>query len=190
MRSAKTRRHRVAERVLPLMILVFGSPVFAQSPQISERARAVADEFLLSNCVAGDGSRLTSQVNQFKVELEPYFLAVLQRGPDDKLVSDLQRASAARFQQSQDLLKSDRRLPITDEQRKAAQAIGREQYVAQEKDAFILRYKSQAVAGLGIVGGPRARGVLEPLSKDANSPLRVSAQEALKQITPGRPNRR
>ena len=172
------------------MILALGLPCFAQLPQISERARAVAMEWLLSNCEIGEGARLTSQLTQYKAELEAFFLAVLQQGPDEKQLSDFQRASEARFQQREDRLKSDRRLPLTDEQRKAAQGVTREQYVAQEKDDFVLRYKSQAVAGLAIVGGSKAKAALEPLSKDEKSPLKVSAQEALKKMTPRRPSQR
>jgi hypothetical protein len=156
-------------------------PGSAQTQQISERARAVAVEWLNSNCEVGEGNRLRAQLQQFKAELEPFFLQALQQGPDEKQLSDLQRASEARYQQRQEVLKSAR-LPLKDEDRKAAQAITREQYIAQEKEDFVLRYKSQATAGLGIVGGPKAKAVLQPLSKDEKSPLRVSAQEALKNI--------
>src|SRR5260370_11059248 len=132
--AAKIRRYPVAKEIVLLMALMFGLPGFAQLPQISEQARAVASEWLLSNCEVGEGTRLTSQLTRFKAELEPFFLAVLQQGPDEKQLSDLQQANEARFQQRQDLLKSDRRLPLTDDQRKAAQGVSREQDVAQEND--------------------------------------------------------
>jgi len=69
------------------------------------------------------------------------------------------------------LLSNERRVGLTDDQRKAAQAVTLAQYIAQEKGCFILRYKSQVVAGLGIVG---------------KSPLKTSAQEALKQMVRGK----
>jgi len=173
-------RYQLALAVV--LILVFGLPGFAQLPQLSDRARVVANEWLLSNCDTGEGSRLISQLTQFKAELEPYFLAVVQQGPDEKQLADQQKASEARFQQRQNLLSSDRRMGLTDDQRKAAQAVTREQYIAQEREDFVLRYKSQAVAGLGIVGGPKSKASLDQLSKDDKSPLKTSAQEALKQM--------
>jgi hypothetical protein len=167
---------------VPLLIIAFGFPESARPQEITERARIVGLEWLLSNCEIGEGTRLTAQLAQFGAELEPFFLRALQEGPDNKLLSDHQRASETRYQQRQEMLKSGRRLPLSDDDRKAAQAITQEQYLAQEKEDFVLRYKSQAVAGLGIVGGPKAKSLLEPLSKDEKSPLRGSAQEALKRM--------
>jgi hypothetical protein len=181
---AKTRRWLKAFVVFSLIIM-FGLPGSTQPPQqISERARAVGIAWLLSNCEVGEGTRLTSQLVLFKVELEPFFLQALQQGPDEKQLSDLQRTSEARYQQRQEVLKSGR-FPLKDEDLKAAQSVTREQYMAQEKEDFVLRYKSQAVAGLGIVGGPKARAALVPLSKDDKSPLKTSALEALRTMAGG-----
>lgn len=187
--ATKTRRRWIPAGAVPFLIVMFGFPDSARPQQIGERARAVAVEWLLSNCEMGEGTRVTSRLIEFRAELEPFFLRALQQGPDDKQLSELQRASEARYQQRQELLKSGQRLPLSDDDRKAAQAISREQYLAQEKEDFVLRYKSQAVAGLGIVGGPKAKAVLEPLSKDEKSPLRGSAQEALKRMASSGKNR-
>lgn len=184
MQYVSLSRYQLAVAIV--FTLAFGLPGFAQLPQLSDRARAVANEWLLSNCESGEGARLIPQLTQFKAELEPYFLAVVQQGPDEKQLADQQKASEARFQQRQALLSSDRRMGLTDDQRKAAQAVTRAQYIAQEKDDFILRYKSQAVAGLGIVGGPKSKAPLDQLSKDDKSPLKTSAQEALKQMVRGK----
>ena len=186
---AKTRRRWSLAGAIPLLIIMIGFPDPARPQQISERARAVGAEWLLSNCEIGEGTRLTSQLIQFKAELEPFFLQALQQGPNDKQLSGVQRASEVRYQQRQELLKSRQRLGLSDDDRKAAQAISREQYLAQEKEAFVLRYKSQAVAGLGIVGGPKAKAMLEPLSNDEKSPLKGSAHEALKRMASSGNNR-
>jgi hypothetical protein len=168
-----------------LVIAMVGLPASGQqSPQISERARAIGVQWLLSNCEVGDGGRLKAQLQQVKAELEPFFLQALQQGPDEKQLSDLQRASEAQYQQRQEVLKSGR-LPLKDEDRRNAEATTREQYLAQEKEDFVNRYKSQAVAGLGIVGGPKARAELQLLSKDDKSPLRGSAVEALRSMAGG-----
>ena len=169
-----------------VVIIASGLPVFAQLPQLTGRARDVANEWLLSNCQVGEGNRLVSQLTNFKAELEPYFLAVIQQGPPASHLTDQQKASEARFVQRQESLKSGRKLGLSDEQRKAAQSVSREQYIADEKEDFIRRYQSQAVAGLSVVGGPKSKTVLDRLGKDAKSPLQVSAQEALKRMASGK----
>src|SRR5215470_3021686 len=171
-------------RTLPAAITLGVTMLAANSAfpqlQISEEARALGTRWLFSNCDTGEGRSLGSKLGQFKVELEPFFLAALQQGPDESQLAEQQRASEARYQQRQEVLKSNRQLPLSEEDRRAAQAVSREQYLAQEKEDFVQRYKSQAVAGLGIVGGPKAKAALEILGKDEKSPLQGSAQQALK----------
>jgi hypothetical protein len=163
------------------MVGMIGVPGWGQPPHLTDEARAVAVKWLLSNCETGEGNRLRDSLQRFKAELEPFFLQALHQGPDEKQLSDVQRASDAQYQQRQEVLKSGK-LPLKEEDRRAAQAVTRDQYVAEAKEDFVNRYKSQAVAGLGIVGGPKAKAELQSLSRDEKSPLRTSALEALKSM--------
>jgi hypothetical protein len=63
-----------------------------------------------------------------------------------------------------------------------AKKMTRQDFIKREREAFILRYKSQAVAGLGLIGGPRAREALRKVANDKASPLRGSAEQAIKNL--------
>src|SRR3981081_3936265 len=90
-----------------LVIAMVGLPASGQqSPQISERARAIGIQWLLSTCEVGDGGRLKTQLQQVKAELEPFFLQALQQGPDEKQLSDLQRAGEAQYHTRPEVIKS------------------------------------------------------------------------------------
>jgi hypothetical protein len=180
-----TTQRWIARSTVLILIAMVGLPVSGQRPsELSEQARAVAVQWLLSNCEVGEGNRLKFHLQEFRAELEPFFLQALHQGPDEKQLSDVRRASDAQYQQRQDVLKSGK-LPLKDEDRRAAHAVTRDQYVAQSKEDFVNRYKPQAVAGLGVVGGPKAKAELQLLSKDEKSPLRISALEALKSMSGG-----
>jgi len=64
----------------------------------------------------------------------------------------------------------------------AARDVTPEQYMSKEKDDFIIRYKSQAIVGLGLVGGKKAEEVSTQISPDEESPLQISAKQALKRM--------
>src|SRR5713226_8219348 len=171
----RIRRLRFLSGVL---LAAFACPYLGHSQQINEKARAVGVQWLYSNCEAGEEGRLEAQLLQFKVDLEPFFLEALRRGPDDKETANLQRSAEARYTQRQELLKSGQGLPMSEADLNAARSVTLQQYVEQEKQDFNLRYKSQAASGLGIVGGPKAKAALEPIAKDDKSPLKGSAQAA------------
>src|SRR5262245_10089920 len=136
-------RREIMAAAVPLVLIMVGFSDSGRAQQISDQARAVGVQWLLSNCEVGEGNRLLSQLSRFSAELEPFFLTALQQGPDEKQLSDLQRGSEARYSQRQEVLQRNQRLPLSDEDRKRAQAVTREQYLAQEKEDFVLRYKSQ-----------------------------------------------
>lgn len=174
---------RIIPRLLIALTFLIGIPRLAGAqPQISAQAREIGIKWLLTNCGTQEGNRLRDALQRFKAELEPFFLHALQQGPDEKQMAELEQASEARYRQRQETLKNNR-VPLKEEDRRTAEAVTREQFISQEKQDFVLRYKSQAAAGLGIVGGPQGRAALERLSRDKSSALQSSAAEALRSMT-------
>ncbi len=130
---------------------------------------------------------MESELIRFRAELEPFFLAALTQGPDQRLVSEVDQTAGRRFDQRQELLKR-RTSGLSESDLELARKLTRNQFIAQEKEAFVTRYKSQAIAGLGVVGGDKTKAVLAGIAGDQKSPLRGSAQEALKRLQgPRRP---
>lgn len=78
-------------------------------------------------------------------------------------------------------------MPVAEE---APLEITEEQFISRETQDFIQGYRSQAIAGLGIVGGNEARSALERIARDQASPLHGSAEQALRKITDSQPRSR
>jgi HEAT repeat protein len=79
-------------------------------------------------------------------------------------------------------LKRPSSLGLSPQDIEEARKVTRLDFIAQEKKDFDQRFRSQAVAGLGITGGAKAKAELQQLAKDEKSPLRTTAQQALAEL--------
>jgi hypothetical protein len=155
--------------------------------RLSEADQQLAITWLLKNCEVGEQGRLARQIRERAEIFEPMFLDAAEKGPDPKLIEETERAAGSLYERNQERLKSPRPLGLSEQDVAAAASVTREQFVTAERANFLLRYRSQAVAGLGLTGGVKARALLQKLARDAKSPLRNSAAEALKQLAPPKP---
>lgn len=175
------RRMAWASRAILVVLLMLAAAVKTPAQGISEEVRAVAVRWLLSDC--GFGSLLEDELRRAaSPALEAFFLEALDKGPDSAQMSELEKASARRFEERAQALKRPDALGLSREEIERARKVTREEFIAQEKKDFVLRYQSQAAAGLGLIGGPKARAVLEGIARDEKSPLRSSAQQALEKM--------
>ncbi len=169
-----------------LLIGVFFVRGLAQLPP---DAQAAADTWLLKSCSQGEQDQLTDVLRKYKTQFETFFLNALQSGPPSALVSQVEAAASKAFDLRRQALKTGNGLGLSPAQLDAARKVTREQYVAGERDNFIISYKSRAVGGLGIVAGERGRAALRALAADGASPLQGSAQQALLQLQSGPPRK-
>ena len=98
MHRLQQRGHSIGWLVFLLLVLSLPTSSSPQQ-QTNDRARAVANAWLLSNCVVGERTNFEAQLTQFRIELEPFFLSALERGPDKKQLAELQAAAEARYRQ-------------------------------------------------------------------------------------------
>src|SRR5205807_7359306 len=141
--------------------------------QAPDEAQKAADTWLVKNCDEGEQHELEAILAKYKTQLEPVFLQALDQGPDAKKIAAAQTDAARQFQKRQEALKTAKGLGLSDADLKAARAVTSEQYLAQQKDDFILRYRSQAVAALGVVDGALGKAKLRLLAQDdSQTPLR------------------
>lgn len=152
--------------------------------QVPDEARKAAATWLAKDCDEAEKRALDSILAKYKTQLEPVFLQALDQGPDARDIAAQQAAAAKQFQRRQEALRTSKGLGLSEADLRVARAGSSEQYVAQQRDDFILRYKSRAVAGLGIVDGERGKAALRALAKDSHSPLQSSAQAALLRLEP------
>lgn len=159
------------------LIVSFTSSV---SPQpANEQSQAAAKAWLLDSCDADEIDKVEQQLRAMGPQLEPVFVQAFQNGPDSALVSEVEQAAAKRFDRRQEVINSGVNTGLTKEDLDAARNVSREQFVAQAKDDFINRYKSQGLLGLGIVDGPKALEILQQVARDEKSPLKSTAEQAL-----------
>ncbi len=158
-------------------LLTLAGAVASAQPLIDRTPKAVALAWLLSDC--GVDNPLAITVREAGVALTEVFLEALDKGPAADLVGEVERSAARGFEQRQVALKEGTGLGLSPEDLEIARRTTRDEYIARAKQNFDRRYRSQAVAGLGIVGGPKARTALERLAADKESALQGSAQTAL-----------
>jgi hypothetical protein len=147
-------------------------------------APEVAREWLLTNCTVGDRAKLEARLKGFAAPLRPMFIDALEHGPDAALLEEVKSAASVRFDQRRKYFEGGGTAGLKKKDLDGAKAITREQYISWELERFKLRYKSQAIAGLGILGGARARATLQKIAADDRSPLQSSAKAALKRMPP------
>ena len=161
-----------------VLIISFTSSV---SPQpANDQAQAAARSWLLNSCDVGEVGALENQLRAAAPQLEPLFIQAFQNGPDGALVAEVEQAAAKRFERRQEILgNSGVTVGLSKEDIEAARAVGRDQFVSQAKNDFVLRYKSQALLGLGVVDGAKALEILQQTARDPKSPLKATAEQAL-----------
>ncbi len=154
----------------------------APAQQLSPEAQELVATWLMTNCGLGTEPALEGRLRAMGESLESAFLEALTQGPSESLLREAERSAAERFQRRQALLQGDVDLGLSEEALDNARRVERDEFVNRQITDFIARYKSQAVAGLGLVDGPRARRALEELAADDRSELQSAARQALEQL--------
>jgi hypothetical protein len=149
---------------------------------LPDEARNAVTMWLLRDCDVNESTDIENVLRKYNAQLEPMFLTALRDGPDAPLLNAVQVSATRRFLIRQESLKTGSGLGLSEEDLADARKVTREQYVEQQKQDFVLRYKSQAIAGLGIMGGTAAKSALERIASDPASDLYGSAKIALRQI--------
>jgi hypothetical protein len=154
----------------------------APAQQLSAEAQELVATWLMTNCGVGTEPALEGRLRAMGESLEPAFLEALTQGPSESLLREAEQSAAERFQRRQALLQGDVELGLSEKALDSARRVERNEFVDRQVTDFIARFKSQAVAGLGLVDGPRARRALEELAADERSELQSAARRALEQL--------
>jgi hypothetical protein len=180
---SRRQRHlksRAAVWIVVAAALLAIKPAPAQ--QLSVEAQELVGTWLMMNCGLGAEPALEGRLRTLGESLEPAFLEALAQGPSESLLREAERSAGDRFQRRQALLEGDVELGLSEDALESARRVERDQFVNRQVAEFVARYRSQAVAGLGVVDGPRARRALEELAADDRSELQSVARQALEQL--------
>ncbi len=167
--------------ILAVFALILSFAAEHAEAQIDE-SETLVETWLIKSCDAGEELQLQNEIVQKGSSLEPAFIEAYKNGPDPKLISEVESTAGRTFDKRAQMLESGETFGLSEEDLEVVKSTTREDYINQEKEAFVLRYKSQALNGIGFVGDQTGYELLKEISSDTDSPMQITAQQALKNI--------
>jgi hypothetical protein len=160
------------------------APLLAQPRYgLSPDAYAIFSRWMTSSCVGDEALALNDALRRHRVELAPAFRQALADGPPADAVRAVRVAAEARYAALVRFPVDEYRIEgVTAEALAQHRRVSRPSYVADQVQRYATGYRSNAVAGLGIVGGPQARPLLSRLATRRGDPLALAAAEAIKTL--------
>ena len=152
-------------------------PRYGLAPEVS----AVFEKWVMATCIGDEERGLTAQLRRYAVQLEPAFRKAIVDGPPPAELREARAAAEARFATRQKFPIQEYSVEGVSEKDLAAFGrVSRQAYVEDQVQRFATGYRANAVAALGIIGGPGARETLARLAANRDDPLAAAAREAIK----------
>jgi len=174
----------IARSALVVMFAVIATTAFAQpSYGLSPDAYAVFSRWMTSSCLGDEADTLRDALRRHRVELAPAFQRALADGPPPEALRAVRAAAESRHAELARFPIAEYRIEGANVQALALQRRStRQSYAADQAQRYATGYRSNAVAGLGIVGGPQARATLSRMAARRTDPLAAAAAEATKTL--------
>lgn len=167
-------------RALLLLILLSGAATAQPRYGMSSEAYEVFARWMTTTCIGDEAEQWAVRLRRHRAELAPAFQRALTDGPPDELVAEVRRAADARYAAIAAMPPAEVRIAGIAPRSTVRPA--RQGYVDGEATRYAAGYRSNAIAGLAIVGGPDARAGLGRIAGQRDNPLSAAASEALKSI--------
>lgn len=156
-------------------------PPFGLSPE----AYAVFNRWMLSSCIGGDERALADALRRYPQPLTKAFQQAIRQGPSPEELREVRAGAEARYESRAKFPLSEFRISgVSEEDLARFNRVSQQEYVDDQVHRFQAGYRSNGVAGLGVIGGPAARAVLSRIAADRRDPLAPAAREALKAKRP------
>jgi hypothetical protein len=168
-----------------LLALVLASAAHAQprDATIPPDAAAVVDRWLRGSCLGEDAPARAQEMRQLGAAVAPALRAALQQGPPAGDIAAVREAAAKRYAERPRFDWSS--VEVTGVNRDAIARMARqprEAFVADEVRRYVNGWKSNAIAGLAIVGSEQDRAVLRRIAERSGDPLAPAARAALQSL--------
>ncbi|MEO8752283.1 MAG: hypothetical protein ABI624_06360 [Casimicrobiaceae bacterium] len=183
MDDATTTCTRALARWVVTAMLAFACAPLAAQPRygLSAEAYAVFSRWMSASCIGDEAQALQQALLRHRVELAPAFRQALADGPPAGTLRDIRAAAEARAVALARFPVAEYRIEGVSPQALAQyRRKSRADYAADQVQRYTTGYRSNAVAGLGIVGGPDVRTTLARLASRRTDPLAPAAAEAIK----------
>jgi hypothetical protein len=148
---------------------------------LSPEAAAVFNRWVQSTCIGDEERQLIIDLRRYRDPLAAAFRKAIVDGPPPAEVRAVRVAAEARFTERAKFPIQEYQIEGVSEKDLAAfSRVSRQAYVDDQVRRFATGYRANAVAGLGIVGGPGSRELLARIGNNRNDPLAAAAREAIK----------
>ena len=170
-------------RLLATIVLALAAATAQAQPRfgLSPEAYAVFNRWMLASCIGGDERALSDALRRYPQPLTRAFQQAIRQGPSREELAEVRAGAEARYESRAKFPLSEFRIAgVSDEDLARFNRVSRQEYVDDQVRRFQTGYRSNAVAGLGVIGGAAARAVLSRIASDRRDPLAPAAREALK----------
>src|SRR4030095_12280775 len=164
--------------VLVAAMLCCGTAIAQPRYGMSSEAYEVFARWMTTTCIGDEAEQWSARLQRYRAELAPAFARALADGPPEELVARVRLAADARYAAIATAPPAQVRIQGIAPRTTATPA--RQGYVDPEAPRFATGYKSNAIAGLAIVGGTEARTALRRVAGLVGNPLAAAASEGLK----------
>jgi hypothetical protein len=141
---------------------------------------ALAVQWLRSTCLAPDSAEIIGRLRARAVVLQPAFFAALAEGPTQAEIAEVREGAVAIYRRQRAALDDpELRNALPAERVDALRRRSEEEFVGREVDNFVSGYRSNAMAGIAVVGDAAAIERLREIARGADRSAAVGAQGAL-----------
>jgi hypothetical protein len=152
---------------------------------LSPEVDAIFNRWVATTCTGEEERKLIDELRRHAAPLAAAFRKAIVAGPPPAQLRAARVAAEVRFAAREKFPWQDYRIEGVSEKDLAAfRRVSQATYVDDQVRRFAAGYRSNAIAGLGIVGGPGARDVLMRIAGNADDPLALVAREALRTTGP------
>jgi hypothetical protein len=170
---------KIVHWLFTIGLLIASTTTLAQPRYgLSPQAYAVFSKWMTSSCIGDEAEVWRETLRRYRNELAPAFVRALTDGPPEAQIAAVRRAADVRYRVLASLPIDEYRIEGVDRRNLARPS--RQGYADDQVQRYVTGYKSNAIAGLGIVGGPEARTVLSRFATRRGDPLAAAAAEAMK----------
>jgi hypothetical protein len=121
--------------------------------ELDRESRLVVERYLKTDCELGEEGRNLQAVLEIADRVRPYLVAVERQGPPSVVVEELDGDLEQAWQARQRFLKTPEAQELGDESFQMMQAISREDYFRDQRQALEAKYRERAALALRRIEG-------------------------------------
>jgi len=140
-------------------------------------------DWLMTDCEVHESGQVRAELVQFGTPAVPALVAAAQQGPDASVVTQRQLDLSDAYDSVQQVLAMGGPAGLNPNDVLTLKVQNRQDFIAEDLQAFVLSYRIRALEGLGVLGDSAAVQALQQFANNSSSPdLQAVAKETLAQI--------